>query len=316
MMLLSPLVGAFATENPSGTAVEVRSLLENVNEATDLTRLKLTLDSYIDPTIDVNANLIRFQEIETTVRALAGRNPTSGARLAAIQRYLYEPGLWNDYRAYAYDQTDPLGTYIPNKLLSNYMDGRRGNCITMPFMMILLGDRLGLDMTASTAPYHVFVRYTDPDIGRTVNLEATSGGLPARDIWYQQNLPMTSTAIENGVYMQTLSRQQMAAVMATVVVEHLSETGRYGEVIEVGSAILEFFPEYAYIHVRIGDAFGNLLDREFIQVYPRPEMIPEPLVGRFNYLAYNNERAFQRAEELGWRPEDAGLSGNEVLAPE
>ncbi len=34
----------------------------------------------------------------------------------------------------------------------------------MPFLFIILGQKLGLDVTASTAPEHVFVKYRD-DMG-------------------------------------------------------------------------------------------------------------------------------------------------------
>lgn len=44
----------------------------------------------------------------------------------------------------------------------------------MPFLFIILGDRLGINVTASVAPLHVFVKFTDEN-GVIHNLETTSG---------------------------------------------------------------------------------------------------------------------------------------------
>jgi len=69
----------------------------------------------------------------------------------------------------------------------------------MPFLFIILGDKLGIDVTASTAPLHVFVKFTDTD-GKTYSLETTSGANFSRDAWYREQMPMTNQAIDNGVY--------------------------------------------------------------------------------------------------------------------
>ena len=65
-----------------------------------------------------------------------------------------------------------------NKLISTYLATRRGNCVSMPILMLIIGERMGLDLALSTAPLHIFIRHREG--GREVNLEATSGGHPAR----------------------------------------------------------------------------------------------------------------------------------------
>lgn len=313
--LLAFLSGQAATQQPPAwgeavIATEIREIIASVDESTDLVRLKLTFDRYVDPNIDVDASVTAFDEITRTVELMASSAPTDATRLGAIQAYLYRPGPWNEYRAYVYDHDDPLGTHVPNKLLPNYISSREGNCISMPMMMILLGDRLDLDVTAATAPLHVFMRYTDHATGQTFNIEATSGGHPARDAWYHQNLPMTQTAIDNGVYMRSLPRQKLAALIATVVLEHLIDEGQYIEAIGVGSVLLEFYPEYAYILAKMGDAFASIMDRDFHEIWPDPANVPPDMRDYYNFLANSNHRAFSMAEQLGWQPE-GGLNGSE-----
>ncbi len=105
-------------------------------------------------------------------------------------------------QAFAYDQQDPLGLVLKNRLVSTYVQTRKGNCVSMPILFLIVADRMGLNVHLSTAPLHLFVRYTDAQ-GVDRNLEATSGGHEARTDWYRQNLPMTDKAIASGIYMRT-----------------------------------------------------------------------------------------------------------------
>ena len=178
----------------------------------------MAFDRIIDPSLAADAALREVGRLATRAAALAGHNATDAAKLAAARRVIYESGAWNGNRPFSYDYADPLGRNIRNKLLSTYLATRRGNCVSMPILMLLVGERMGLNLSLSTAPLHVFVRYTDP-AGREMNLEATSGGHPARTAWYRQNQPMSDRSIESGLYMRTLTRREVVALMADVVME-------------------------------------------------------------------------------------------------
>jgi hypothetical protein len=136
------------------------------------------------------------------------------AKLSALRRVIYESGAWNGGRPFAYDHADPLGQNVRNKLIATYLATRRGNCVSMPVLVLIVGERMGLNLALSTAPLHIFLRHTE-ESGREINLEATSGAHPARTLWYRQNLPMTDRAIESGLYMRTLSRWEAVAHMAS-----------------------------------------------------------------------------------------------------
>ena len=119
----------------------------------------------------------------------------ASTRVEVLRRVLFTAGAWNDNRPFTHDMTDPYGRKPGNKLLSDYLADRRGNCVTMPVLMIILGQRIGLDMTAASAPLHVLVRFRD-DAGKLWNLQATSGGFPARDQHYRDLLPIPDRAME------------------------------------------------------------------------------------------------------------------------
>lgn len=61
---------------------------------------------------------------------MAGPNPTDRYKLAAIRKTIYVAGLWNRSRPFSYDQADPLGLNVRNKLLDTYFKTRLGNCVS------------------------------------------------------------------------------------------------------------------------------------------------------------------------------------------
>ena len=142
----------------------------------------------------------------------------------------------------------------------------------MPTLFLVLGERLGLNVTLSTAPLHVFIKWTD-DAGRTLNFEATSGTF-ARDSHFRREMPMTDEAIANGVYMKMLTRKETVALMAMTILDDLLRTGRNDDAIAVADALLEAYPAHAYALAKKGTAYYRLLKENFIAEYPRESDIP------------------------------------------
>lgn len=234
------------------------------------------------------------------IQSMLPSEASSMDRMLAIKKYVYAPGAWNNYQPYQYDFDDPLGTKVANKLLPNYMKTQKGNCITMPFLFIILGDKLGIDVTASTAPLHVFVKFTDSK-GTTYNLETTSGANFARDAWYREQMPMTEQAIENGVYLQPLSRKETVAVMITVLAEHYMKENEYKKAWAISDLSLKYYPKYVNAMLRNGSAFYKMLEQRFINKYPNPNDIPKNQRELFHFLSNGNRYWFVKAEALGWR---------------
>ena len=81
---------------------------------------------------------------------------------------------------------------------------------------------IGLNVTASTAPLHVFVKFTD-EKGKTINLETTSGANPARDSWIRKHFPISNKALKNGLYLQKLSKKETVAIMVEQLMQHYAD---------------------------------------------------------------------------------------------
>lgn len=282
-------------------ASRIDALLRQPEKNIDLARIKLTIDKMIDPSIDVDAGLRQIDEMAVQVRSMLHGPQSSSTRLQVLQAYIYEKGPWNSYQPFSYDLKDPLGNNIRNKLLPNYIESKKGNCVTMPLLFVILGQRFGLDVSISTAPFHLFVKYTDPETGSTFNLEATSGAKPARDMWIRQQIPMTDDAIANGLYMQKLSKREAAAVMATTLAEYFAQKQQHEKVIALSDVILKYYPKEVGSMLRKGSAYGRLAKAHFVSKYPQPNLIPPEEMDYFVYLEQQNRLWFTKAESLGWR---------------
>lgn len=280
---------------------DVRELFTRDMDTLDFARVKIEVDRMIDPSIDVDAQLAQIDQMVATIRTMLPANATSWDKVETIRRYIYQAGAWNDGRAFSYDHDDPYGLDVRNKLLLDYIQDRRGNCITMPFLFIILGQKLGLDVTPAMAPLHVFVKFTDDD-GVTHNLEATSGAGRARDQHYRDLLPITDAAIVNGVFLTPLDAEHSVAVIAAVVVEALIAQERYHEAMSAADILIEHYPMFAYIMVKKATASYHLLRTEFHEKYPTAAEVPEDQRPYLAYLQRVNQGMFNRAESLGWRP--------------
>lgn len=291
-----------ATAQPaSSPAAIVREILSRPDDQLDYGRAKLAFDRIVDPAIDADATLARIDRLAREAEALAGARASPAAKLAALRRVIYESGPWNGGRPFSYDHADPLGQNVRNKLISTYLATRRGNCVSMPILFLIAGERMGLNLALSTAPLHIFLRYTD-ESGREINLEATSGALPARLEWFRKNLPMSDRSIESGLYMRTLTRREAVAHMASTVVDFLMGKSRFQDAADVAEVILRNYSRDGYTMIKLGTAYAELLRSEFVERFPTPAAIPAALRERYATLVQGNRRAFQAAEALGWEP--------------
>jgi len=275
VLLLNSVITQDVSAKITGEFAELkilRTILERDEEQLDLAEVKLSIDKLIVSSIDVKSELTKIDRMVADVQSMLLPESSAMKKMQAVKKYLYTPGQWNNYKAYQYDFDDPLGTKISNKLLSNYLKNKKGNCVTMPFLFIILGERLGINVTASVAPLHVFVMFTDTD-GKSYNLETTSGANFTRDTWYRQQMPMTDQAIDNGIYLQPLTKKETIAVMMTVLAEYYFQEEEYKKSIAISDLTLKYYPKYVNSMLRNGSAYYRLLQDYFLKKYPNPNNI-------------------------------------------
>lgn len=278
----------------------LKAILGQPEEAIDFAKANLAINKLVDPNIDVNVNLKKIEAIVTTIQALLPVGASSKDKMLAVRKYLYEAGAWNGHQVYRYDFDDPKDTKIGNKLLPTYLATKKGNCISMPLLFIALGQQLGINVTASTAPLHVLVKYTDSDTGQSYNLEATSGANPSRDVWYQQTMHITDRTLANRIYLQKLTKRETVAVMAMVLAENYLAKQQYEKAMMIADVVLKYYPNAVEAMVMKGTLFYHLLAKHYLSKYPAPYLIPMGERPYFEFLDINNRYWFDKAEALGW----------------
>ena len=118
-------------------------------------------------------------------------------------------------------------------------------------------------------------------------------------------MPMSDEATANGIYLQTLTKRETAALMATILAENFAERREPEKVIAVADAVLPFYPKNIGLILGKGSAYSRLIKRDFEAKYPRPVDIPAAEVPYFHFLAGQNRLWFAKAESLGWQQPSA-----------
>ena len=264
----------------------------------DLAQARLTIESYIDPAVDVNALLGKIDSMANEIKSVPYYRDSTEGKLNGLIQYLYHSGSWNDHKPHHYDLDDPLGTAKPrNKLISNYLKTRKGNCVSMPILVQSLGERLGLDMSLSTAPLHLLVRLNDN--GDIYNVEATVGGLKA-DNSYIRDYEITPSAIENKIYLQNLTKKQSLAVMLLDLGTLYFEMGDLANAYRVGNLMLKHYPNYVNAMHLQGNVWHKRLTSEIDTVRIKRIRVTPAMRAKFDRYLAQNLGWFEKAEALGW----------------
>lgn len=290
---------AIAAPRPDPVAI-VKSVLATPDGRLDYLEAQIAFDRLFDSAADPIAMRKMIDRLVMAARGFAGNRPSDGAKFDAIRRAVYISGPWNDNRPFAYDHDDPKGQRAGSQRLSNYLRTRRGNCVSMPILLLIIANKMGMNINLAAAPLHLFIRYTLPTTGQTYNIEATNGGNFTRDIWYRQNFSISDRALESGIYMRALTKRESVATMANKVVETLIDQGAYEKAVELSDAILKINPREAHAMLKRGSAIGHMIRVEFTDRFPHLALIPPVLQPRYKWLISENARMFAQAEALGW----------------
>jgi regulator of sirC expression with transglutaminase-like and TPR domain len=276
----------------------LRALLQVPDSELDLAKAKVAIDRMIDPMADADA----IQQLDALAARIKARFPAGAAAQAKLELLvasLSQPGPWNDYRPFSYDLDDPFGKVIHNKLISTYLTTRKGNCVSMPALLVILGQKLGLDLTLATAPEHVLAKFRN-DAGQWINIEATSFGTKS-DASYRQEMSISPAAISNGIYLRRLSkRESLAVMMGTLMEFYGQQEGQQDHRIAIADLALQANPKDVAAMLQKGNAYFRMLQERFLTKYESAADIPPAERQEFELLRRNNNLWFERAETLGW----------------
>lgn len=279
----------------------LRRLLNEPEGQVDLSRAKVTIDHMVDPKVDVEGTLGLLDQWAAKIRARFPPGASNKAKINLLVSTLYESGPWNDHRPFGYDFSDPYGRDPNNTLLSIYLARRKGQCVIMPIAIVLLGQKLGLPVTMTTAPYHLIVKYGDEEIGQWTNLEATSGRFYA-DSGYEQALRIPSEAIKNDTFMRPYTQKESVALFATASLAPLYKERRQPEsLLQLTNLLLKANPKDVIAITLRADAYYLLVEQRLLSKYPSVDQMPPAALEELKSLSGQNRELYSKAEALGWK---------------
>lgn len=279
----------------------IQSFLKLPDKQIDLAKVTIAVDRMIDPTLDDKDTLKTLDNMAASVARMISFNATSKEKIDALRAYLYQPGAWNNNQVFAYDLAgDPKGFKISNKLITNYLKTRKGNCVSMPLLFVILGQKLGINVTIARAPEHFFVRHID-ESGQSFNLETTTGAGLKKDSSYKSEFEIPQKAIDSGLYLRTLNKKETVLMIFMTLKERYCSAKEAQNLMVISDFLLSKNPNSIDGMLGKGYAYYLQLNRDFLSKYSKPRDIPIDKREEFIKLEDNNRIWYEKAEALGWR---------------
>lgn len=180
-----------------------------------------------------SADTITFQQFDKAIQFLASRCRLieSQSKLsyterdkAQVQKNFAVFKLMSDTVKYFLDSTKHIETYPftydfndfwgevnwQQMFVTKLLRTGKGNCHSLPFLYKILAEEIGGKAYLALAPNHIYIKQ-QVKIGGWYNTELTSDQFPL-DSWIMASGYIHLSAIQNGVYMDTLSAKQSLAV--------------------------------------------------------------------------------------------------------
>lgn len=161
-----------------------------------------------------------------------------------IQSMFSQEALTEDskHKPYRYDFEDFMGEIDWTKMfVSKLLNTNTGQCHSMPLLYLILAEEINAKAWLSLAPEHSFIIFND---GKTFfNFETTCGKVVSNE-WLMQSGYITSAAIKNRLYLDTLGKDALTSTLiADLVMGYVTKFGYDDFVNSMVDTILTIHPK-------------------------------------------------------------------------
>jgi len=246
---------AFSQSTYTGQSVE--ELFELPEEEINIGVASLVLAKEFYTDMNVDFFLYSFDYMAQRFSEVFGQYENPDERVRALNTYFYKSGFWNDGITFSYDDADLHVTKLSNRFINGYIATKKGSCITMPLLYVIIGERLGWPIYPVRSAKHFFVRYIPKELSFNFqqNIETTNGGSFISDEQYKLDVQIPDKSINNGVYLRTLSKKEyLASLLLINANQHLEKNNietakKYLRIaIQYDSTFSSAYWNYALIH--------------------------------------------------------------------
>ena len=146
---------------------------------------------------------------------------------------------------FTYDFDDCFGKGNWEKMfLTKLLETQKGNCHSLPILYKILVEELGEKAYLSLAPNHLYIKLQSKKLG-WYNTELTSGIFPI-DAWLMASGYIHLAAIQNGIYMDTLSQKQSIALCMVDLAQGYQRKFNTSDefVLNCCNTALEYYPNF------------------------------------------------------------------------
>jgi regulator of sirC expression with transglutaminase-like and TPR domain len=213
--------------------------------------LVLAKDAYPNMKIETFDYLINYMADKINYLMQERTDPV--LRVSMLNSYLYRPGWWNDSITFTYDLDDLEAAIRENQYLNAYISTKKGSCLTMPMLYLVLADRLGWPIKAVRAPRHFFCRYEGIEDN---NIDPTVGGGYSSNEKYVKDFGITQKPIDQGVYLRTLTKKEYLASLLLNNARHFHEREKnLIKAIQYSYLALKYDSTLSSAHYNLGSYF-------------------------------------------------------------
>lgn len=168
----------------------------------DLSRALLLISRDWDASVDASAFQKKLDALTDDIRSGLEQSTAPQKVVEVLRNAIHKKG------GYAFtEMVDPQG--IPLNPAELFMHGllqtRRGYCMNLSLLYLIVGDRLNLPLYGVPLPNHFFVRYDDGK--NRINIEATQGGAAFGDEFYRERF-MQDFSGDPAYFLANLDKRQ------------------------------------------------------------------------------------------------------------
>ena len=188
---------------------EIENLHSLPEKNLDIATIALTLAKEFNPSMNMKKHLKKIDEIVNTIKTEVKDSKQPQVRLNTINNILYKK------MGFSYDLSDPKVRKSKNRYLNGLLDSKKGSCITLPLLYLIVGQRLNYPIYPVIAPSHLFLRYINSS-SNNINIEATSKGKTFTNSRYIRDFSISKQGIQSGAYMREMTYKEYLSELVLI----------------------------------------------------------------------------------------------------
>ena len=297
------LIAALKITDPGSAsaafALKLDSILPQDRNNFDFTKTVLSLSALVDPDTDMAWTEKEIDSMAADLKDKIGDEGNPEKIINAFNRYFFvQEGFVFDKN---FTDMDARGGEISLEDLRNFhsiektLKRKKGICLSMSLIYLMLGDKLRLPLYGVLIPGHIYVRYKEP--GRTgINIETTVSG--AEYYGYRDSIALLDHS--KTAYGRELDKYSVVAAYLSNIGNYFITTGQNRKAEVMFKKSLEMLPDSAEAYLNMGILCETEKNNPAaVENYEHTlELLPESGFAHYRLGAiYLSEQRFTKAQE-------------------